>query len=164
MRLSRASTTTVAGRRLAAGLGACGLAGAGAAAIPAAAAASPVTQVRAVYRSVLTAEYFGPSSRVCGRLTPAGKASFTAGGGGTCAHAYAAERKVLRHKVPDVDDSGYTPTQWRQVVNQTMAGLKVTVNGSKAHAIGPSGIPGRTGLAKIAGRWLFTTYPPSVGS
>jgi hypothetical protein len=134
------------------------------AAPPAGAVASSLTQVRMVYRGVLTAEYFGPSSRVCGRLTATGRAAFTAGGGGTCPHAYATERKVLRHKVPGVDDSGYTPKQWRGVVDQVMADLKVTVSGSKASAVGPSGIPGRTRLVRAGGRWFFTTYPPSIQS
>jgi hypothetical protein len=131
---------------------------------PAGATASPLTQVRSVYRTVLTAEYFGPSSAVCGRLTSSGRASFTAGGGGTCPHAFITQQHVLRHKVPGVDDSGYTPAQWRQVVDQVMAALKVTVTGSTGSAIGPSGIPGRTRLVKVGGRWLFTTYPPSVAS
>lgn len=132
--------------------------------LPAGAVASPLTQVRAVYRGVLSAEYFGPSSAVCGRLTSSGRASFAAGGGGTCSHAFITQQHVLRHKVPGVDDSGYTPVQWRQVVDQVMAALRVTVSGSTALAIGPSGIPGRTRLVKVGGRWLFTTYPPSIES
>jgi hypothetical protein len=137
----------------------------GAAAVPAQASASTLSQVRTVYRSVLTAEYFGPSSGVCGRLTASGRASFTAGGGGTCAHVFATEQHVLRHKEAGVDDSGYTPAQWRTVVNQVMAMLTVTRHGStKASAIGPSGIPGRTRLVKTGGRWLFTTYPPTIQS
>jgi hypothetical protein len=157
-------STTPAGRLIAAlGLG-LGLGLTGSGALPAAAAASPLSQVRTVYRSVLEAEYFGPASGVCSRLTASGRASFTAGGGGTCAHAFAAQQHVLRHKVPDVDDSGFTPTQWRGEVDQVMATLKVTVHGSTASAIGPSGIPGRTVLVRVAGRWMFTTYPPSIQS
>jgi hypothetical protein len=135
------------------------------AALPAAAGATELTQVRTVYRGVLNAEYFGPAAGVCSRLTATGLASFAAGGGGPCPKAFAAEQKVLRHKVPGLDDSGYTPTQWREVVDQLMAGLKVTLHGrAKASAIGPSGIPGLTHLAKVGGRWMFTSYPPSVQS
>lgn len=134
------------------------------AAVPAQASASPLLEVRAVYRSVLDAEYFGPSSALCGRLTATGRAAFTAGGGGSCTQAFAAQQRVLRHRVPGVDDSGYTPAQWREVVDRVMAALKVTVRGTRASAIGPSGIPGRTELVHAGGRWLFTSYPPSVQS
>jgi hypothetical protein len=134
------------------------------AAAAAGAPANPLTQVRSVYRGVLDAEYFGPSGGVCGRLTASGRAAFTAGGGGTCSAAFAAQRRVLSHKVPGVDDSGYTPAQWRQVVDRVMAALEVTIGGSRASAIGPSGIPGRTRLVRAGGRWLFTTYPPSIES
>jgi len=41
----------------------------------------------------------------------------------------------------------------------------VTVHGSHATAIGSeSGIPGQTTLVKVAGKWLFNSYPPSVQS
>jgi hypothetical protein len=162
MRLSSGLRPKIRRTGLACGLATCSLSGLALA--PAGAAASSATQVRSVYRAVLSAEYFGPSSAVCGRLSASGRASFTAGGGGTCSHAFATQQHVLRHKVPGVDDSGYTPAQWRQVVDQVMAALKVTVNGSTASAIGPSGIPGRTRLVTVGGRWLFTTYPPSVQS
>ena len=39
---------------------------------PLAAAASPAAAIRTVYRTVLTAEYFGPASALCGNLTAAG--------------------------------------------------------------------------------------------
>jgi hypothetical protein len=137
---------------------------AGVAAAPAQASASSLRQVRAVYRSVLSAEYFGPSSAVCGRLTATGRAAFTAGGGGSCAQVFVIEQRVLRHRVPGVDDSGYTPAQWREVVDQVMAALKVTIHGTRASAIGPSGIPGRTELVHAGGRWLFTSFPPTIQS
>jgi hypothetical protein len=53
------------------------------------AAGSWLSQVESVYRSVRTAEYFGPASRVCSRLTATGLAAFAAGGGGPCPHAFA---------------------------------------------------------------------------
>ncbi|HEY5197880.1 MAG TPA: hypothetical protein VIJ51_12725 [Solirubrobacteraceae bacterium] len=163
MTLSRGSRPAIRGATFAAVLIAAALAGP--VGVPAQASASSLSQVRTVYRGVLTAEYFGPSSGVCGRLSASGRASFTAGGGGTCAHVFATEQHVLRHKVPGVDDSGYTATQWRQVVDQVMAMLTVTLHGAtKASAIGPSGIPGRTHLVKTGGRWLFTSYPPTIES
>ena len=64
----------------------------------------------------------------------------------------------------DYDYNFYTPAQWRQVVDQVMAALEVTVDGSTASAVGPSGIPGRTRLVRVGGRWLFATYPPSIES
>jgi hypothetical protein len=161
MRLSGGSARAVGGRLIGP---LTGLLVAIAAALPPAAAASSLTQVRSVYRSVLTAEYFGPASTVCSRLTATGRASFEAGGGGTCAHAFALQQHVLRHRVPGVDDSGYSPTAWRQVVAEVVAALKITVHGARASAIGPSGIPGLTRLEKVGGRWLFTTYPPSIES
>lgn len=119
-------------------------------------------EVRAVYRSVLTAEYFGPASAVCSRLTARGVKSFTAGGQGTCAHAFDEQRSVLRHKMPGVDDSGFTPRAWRAVVDQVMAHLRWSVHGTHATAIGPGGIPGQTSLVKLNGRWLINSYPPSI--
>jgi hypothetical protein len=133
--------------------------------VPATAAATAASGdhgVRAVYRSVLTAEYFGPARAVCSRLTARGRHSFTAGGAGTCKRAFRAQQHVLRHKTPGVDNSGFTPAQWRQVVANVMAHLTVTVHGSHASAIGPSGIPGRTRLVRVRGRWLFDSYPPSI--
>lgn len=147
----------LAATAVALGIGA--TAGAGAAE----ASSGAVTQVRAVYRTVLTAEYFGPASAMCSHLTAAGVKSFTAGGAGTCTHAFAEQQHVLKHKTKGVDDSGYTAAQWRQVVSTVMAHLKVTVHGSHASAIGgESGIPGRTTLVKVKGAWLFSSYPPSV--
>jgi hypothetical protein len=129
----------------------------------AAASTNAVTQVRAVYRSVLTAEYFGPASGVCSHLTAAGVRSFTAGGAGSCRHAFDQEQHILRNKTKGVDDSGYTAVQWRQVVNSVMGHLKVSVHGSHAMAIGESsGIPGQTTLVRVAGEWLFNSYPPSI--
>jgi hypothetical protein len=152
--------TFATGARRAAALGAA-LIGA-LAGVPSSARADSVSQVRTVYRAVLSAEYFGPASGVCSRLTPTGRASFAPDRGGTCTQAFASEQHVLRHKVPGVDDSGYTPAQWRAVVDGALAGLKVTVSGSRASAVGPYGIPGRTRLVRVGGRWLFDTYPPSI--
>lgn len=135
------------------------LVGAGAAA----ASSSAVTAVRAVYRTVLTAEYFGPASAVCSHLTATGVKSFTAGGAGTCTHAFSEQQHILRHKTKGVDDSGYTAAQWRQEVSMVMAHLKVSVHGSRATAIGgQSGIPGQTTLVERGGKWLFSSYPPSI--
>jgi hypothetical protein len=131
----------------------------------AAGASSPQTEaVRAVYRKVLTAEYFGPARAVCSRLTARGKRSFAAASGASsCRAAFKAQQHILKHKNPHIDNSGYTPSGWRQVVNSVMAHLKVSIHGSHASAIGgKSGIPGKTTLVKIGGRWLFNSYPPSI--
>lgn len=131
----------------------------------AAASGGATAQVRSVYQSVLTAEYFGPASAVCSRLTASGVKSFTAGGAGTCQNAFAEEQHVLRHKTEGVDDSGYTAAQWRSVVKSVMAHLKVSVHGSHASAIGgESGIPGKTTLVEVKGKWLFSSFPPSIQS
>ena len=129
------------------------------------ASTSAVSHVRSVYRTVLNAEYFGPSNAVCSRLTAAGVRSFTAGGAGTCKNAFDQEQHVLKHKTPGDDDSGYRPSDWRHIVSNVMGALKVTVHGSRATATGGlSGIPGRTTLVKVKGRWLFSSYPPSIQS
>lgn len=121
-------------------------------------------RVRAVYRTVLTAEYFGPASGVCAHLTAAAVRSFTAGGMGTCRRAFAETQHTLRRKAKNVDNAGYTPTQWHQVVETAMANLRVRVHGTRATAVGgQAGIPGRTKLVDIGGRWLLDSYPPSVG-
>jgi hypothetical protein len=127
------------------------------------ASSAAVNQVRAVYRSVLLAEYFGPASGVCSRLTVAGVKSFTAGGAGTCTKAFQSQQHVLKHKTKGIDNSGYTPAGWRSVVKSVMVNLKVTVHGSHATAIGgQSGIPGLTKLVKVNGKWRFSSYPPSI--
>src|ERR1700690_950741 len=124
--------------------------GAASGATAAEASGGATAQVRSVYQSVLSAEYFGPASAVCSRLTAAGVKSFTAGGAGTCQNAFAQEQHVLRHKTKGVDDSGYTAAQWRSVVKSVMAHLKVSVHGSHASAIGgESGIPGKTTLVEV---------------
>ena len=128
-----------------------------------AAGGSPKAQVRAVYRSVLTAEYFGPASAVCSRLTRNGVRAFTAGNQTSCRHAFDVQQHVLRHKTPGVDDSGYTAHQWRtEIVASVMAHLKVSIDGTNASAIGPSGIPGKTTFVMINGKWLIDSYPPSI--
>jgi hypothetical protein len=126
-----------------------------------AAADARAPAVRAVYRAVLTAEYFGPARAVCSRLTPAGVRAFT-GGKGSCAQAFYEQQQVLTHKTPGTDDSGYSPRAWRRVVNIFMAYLTVTVTGSKATATSEGGL-GATTLVRVDGRWLFNSYPPSVG-
>jgi hypothetical protein len=140
------------------------LATAAAGGVVADAATGARAQVRAVYRSVLTAEYFGPASAVCSRLSASGVKSFTAGGQASCTHAFDQQRHVLRHKIRGVDDSGFTARGWRQTVDQVMAHLKVSIHGKHATAIGPSGIPGQTRLVKVNRGWLFTSYPPSIQS
>ncbi len=126
------------------------------------AASSSGPQIRAVYRSVLIAEYFGPARAVCSRLTARGVRSFTAGGQGTCRGAFGALQHVLRHKTPGVDDSGFTARQWHMEVAQVMAHLRLSIHGARATAIGPSGIPGLTTIVRVNGRWLFSSYPPSI--
>jgi hypothetical protein len=128
----------------------------------ASAASGSSSQIRAVYRSVLAAEYFGPASAVCSRLTVSGVKWFTAGGQGTCRHAFDDLQNVLRHKTPVDDESGFTAREWRMEVAQVMAHLKLSIHGAHATAIGPSGIPGQTTLVRVNGRWLFTSYPPSI--
>ncbi len=125
-------------------------------------AGGSTSQIRAVYRSVLTAEYFGPAGAVCSRLTAGGVKSFTAGGQGTCRHAFDALQYALRHKTPGVDDSGFTAGEWRTDVAQIMAHLTLGIHGAHATAIGPGGIPGQTTLVRVNGRWLFTGYPPTI--
>ena len=120
-----------------------------------------MAQVRHVYREVLTAEYFGPAHTVCSRLTARGKHSFTVGAT-SCTAAFKAQQHILKHKTRGIDNSGYTPTGWSRVVHGVMSHLKVRVRRAHASAIGPSGIPGKTTLVKIRGRWLFTSYPPSI--
>ncbi len=72
---------------------------------------------------------------------------------------------MFKHKIRGIDDSGYSATAWRGVVNSVMAHLKVSVHGSHATAIGgESGIPGQTTLVDRGGRWLFSSYPPSISS
>ncbi len=84
------------------------------------------------------------------------------GGQGSCRHAFDALQHVLRHKTAGVDDSGFTARGWRMQVAQVMAHLTLSIHGAHATAIGPSGIPGQTTLVRVNGRWLFSSYPPSI--
>jgi hypothetical protein len=123
-----------------------------------------VTQIRAVYRAVLSAEYFGPAKAVCSRLTPAAVRSFTAGGRTTCKHAFRQDQRALARKSKNVDNSGYTRAEWRAVIAAGMAHLKVRVHGSRATATGgESGIPGEVKLVRVKGRWLVNGHLPSIG-
>lgn len=151
-------------RRRALVLGTSALACAALAGGPQASAASrPARQVRSVYRRVLTAEYFGPARAVCSRLAASGKRAFTAGGAGNCVAAFEAQQHILKHKTPGIDNSGYSPRQWRRTVDRVMAHLQVRVRGGRASAVGgQSGIPGRTTLIRRRRGWLFTGYPPSI--
>jgi hypothetical protein len=100
---------------------------------PLAAAASPAAAVRAVYRTVLAAEYFGPASAVCGNLTAAGIRAFTAAASGrSCTAAYDQLHHTLHHKQPDNDNSGYTAKAYRTTVATFMAHLKISVRGMRA--------------------------------
>ena len=123
-----------------------------------------VLRVRAVYRTVLTAEYFGPASGVCSHLTDAAVRSFTSGGLGTCRRAFAEVQHTLRRKARNVDNAGYTPNQWHEVVAAAMSDLNVHVHGARATAIGgQTGIQRRIRLVQVGGRWLLNSTPPSVG-
>jgi hypothetical protein len=133
-------------------------------ALPSAAAASPAAAIRAEYRAVLTAEYFGPARVVCGNLTAAGVRSFTAAAPGqSCTAAYDQLRHILHHKQPDNDNSGYTAKAYRSVVAEFMANLSISVHGNRASVHGPSGL-GPSKLVKVDGRWRFSAYPPTVES
>jgi hypothetical protein len=127
---------------------------------PLAAAASPAAAIRAVYRTVLTAEYFGPASAVCGNLTAAGIRAFTtATPEQSCTAAY----DQLHHKQPDNDNSGYTAKAYRSTVATFMANLKISVRGTRASVHGPSGL-GPSKLVEVGGHWRFSAYPPTVES
>jgi hypothetical protein len=109
----------------------------------AAMAASGTVAVSSVYRTVLTAEYFGPVNAVCGNLTAAGVRSFTtAAPTEGCKAAYDQLHHVLHRKQPDNDNSGYTAKAYRSVVAEFMANLTIHVNG----------------------HWRFSSYPPTVES
>jgi hypothetical protein len=134
-------------------------------AIPAvAAAASPATAIRVVYRTVLSAEYFGPADAVCGNLTAAGRRAFTAATPGqSCTTAYGQLHHTLHHKQPDNDNSGYTAKAYRGTVAMFIANLKISVHGTHANVHGPSGL-GSSKLVEVAGHWRFSAYPPTVES
>jgi hypothetical protein len=134
------------------------------AAPPLAAAASPATAIRNVYRTVLTAEYFGPAKVVCGNLTAAGIQAFTAAAPGqSCTAAYDQLHHTLHHKQPDNDNSGYTAKAYRNTIAMFMADLKISVHGTRASVHGPSGL-GPSKLVEVGGRWRFSAYPPTVES
>jgi hypothetical protein len=131
---------------------------------PAATAASPTAAIRAKYRTVLTAEYFGPARAVCGNLTAAGVRSFTAAAPSeSCTAAYDQLHHILHHKQPDNDNSGYTAKAYRTVVAQFMANLRISVHGTRASVHGPSGL-GPSKLVEAGGQWRFSAYPPTVES
>lgn len=131
---------------------------------PLAAGASPVPAIRAVYRTVLTAEYFGPASAVCGNLTAAGIRAFTgAAPGQSCTTAYAQLHHTLHHKQIDNDNSGYTPKAYRTAVATFTANLKISIDHTSASVHGPSGL-GASRLVEAGGRWRFSAYPPTVES
>ena len=131
---------------------------------PLAAAASPAAAIGAVYRAVLTAEYFGPANAVCGHLTAAGVRAFTAGAPGqSCTAAYDQLHHTLHHKQPDNDNSGYTAKAYRSTVATFMANLKTSVHGTRASVHGPSGL-GPSKLVEVGGHWRFSAYPPTVES
>ena len=132
---------------------------------PLAAAASPAAAIRAVYRTVLTAEYFGPASAVCGNLTAAGIQAFTAAAPGqSCTAAYDQLHHTLHHKQPDNDNSGYTAKAYRSTVATFIANLKISVRGTRASVHGPSGLLGASKLVEVGGHWRFSAYPPTVES
>ena len=131
---------------------------------PLAAAASPAAAIRAVYRTVLTAEYFGAASAVCGNLTAAGIRAFTAAAPGQ-AHGGVQPglHHTLHHKQPGNDNSGYTAKAYRSTVATFMANLKISVSGTRASVHGPSGL-GPSKLIEAGGHWRFSAYPPTVES
>lgn len=131
---------------------------------PLAAAASPAAAIRAVYRTVLTAEYFGPANAVCGNLTASGMQAFTAAAlGQSCTAAYDQLHHTLHHKQPDNDNSGYTAKAYRSTVATFIASLKISVHGTRASVHGPSGL-GPSKLVEVGGHWRFSAYPPTVES
>jgi len=131
---------------------------------PLAAAASPPAAIRAVYRTVLTAEYFGPVTAVCRNLTAAGIRAFTAASPGqSCTAAYDQLHHTLHHKQRDNDNSGYTAKAYRSTVAMFMANLTISVHGTRASVHGPSGL-GPSKLVEVGGHWRFTAYPPTVES
>jgi hypothetical protein len=130
--------------------------------------ASPTaaSQIKSVFQTVLTAEYFGPASSVCSHLTAKGVAEWTSypGNGHTCIQAFDLLRHDLTHRIAGDENSGYSTRQWRSVVHEIVSTLTVSVHGESGTAVGQSGIPGETALVDINGHWTFNSPPPIVSS
>ena len=139
----------------------------GGAALPAAMASpTAASQIKSVFQTVLTAEYFGPASSVCSHLTAKGVAEWTSypGNGHTCIQAFDLLRHDLTHRIAGDENSGYSTRQWRSVVHEIVSTLTVSVHGESGTAVGQSGIPGETALVDINGHWTFNSPPPIVSS
>ncbi len=140
----------------------------GSAVAPAAASAREPTTTRAAtiraveseYRRVALAEFFGPTSAVCGQLTAAGLHDYSHGAAG-CARVFAENQRALALKLGGGSDSAAARAAWRKAVSLAVAHLAVKMVGAReAITADHSGLFRRTHLVKVRGHWRFSSAPP----
>jgi hypothetical protein len=150
------STVCLAAIAAIAGGSAFGMAGA------ATAKSSAPAAVKAEYRKVLSAEFFGPARAVCSQLTTEGLRAYT-GGVETCDTVFAGNQRAIALKVGGGTAAPNAAAAWRNEVTTIMAHLNVKISGRHATASDPSGAFRRSRLEQVGRGWKFTSAPPLPG-
>jgi hypothetical protein len=121
--------------------------------------ASEVGAVRAEYQRTALLEYFGPPAAVCTQLTPADRSVFSRFfvRRETCLRTAHGVMHLLRHCT---SSNGFSPSQWRNAVQASMALVKVRLlSSTSAQVTDP--LLDRDTVVRSGHRWMFSHgWPP----
>jgi hypothetical protein len=119
---------------------------------------SPAAAVRAEYRKVVLAEFFGPARAVCTQLTASGRRAYA--GGHRCTTVFAGDQRALALKLGGGPGSSVARNEWRNEVASVLAHLEVKLQGRRASAIDRSGVFHKAVLVRVGRYWRFSSVPP----
>lgn len=120
---------------------------------------SEIGAVRAEYQKTALLEYFGPTTRLCAQFTPAARRAFSRFfiRPLTCVQT---ARKMMHLLRNCKSSDGFSPSQWRNGVRESMALVKVRVLSSKAARVTDPLYEHET-VVRGAHGWLFSNgWPP----
>ncbi len=122
---------------------------------------SELGAVRAEYQRVALLEYFGPPGTLCAQFTAADRQVFSrswTARPATCVGAARSVMHLLRHCI---SAHGYTPSGWRNGVQQSMALLKVHILSARSARVTDPLLEHGT-LVRVGHHWRFAKSWPSV--
>ena len=123
-------------------------------------ATSEIGAVRAEYKRTALLEYFGPAAKLCAQFTAADRhalAGFPSGKAKSCARGARNMMHLLRHCT---SSNGFSPSQWRNGVRESMPLVKVRILSPKTARVTDPLLEHDT-LVRTGHRWRFSRgWPP----
>lgn len=122
---------------------------------------SELGAVRGEYQRTDLLEYFGPPAALCAQFTSADRQVFSRGWTArptTCAGAARSVMHLLRHCT---SAHGYTPSEWRRGVQESMALIRVHILSARSARV-TDPLLEHEKLVRVGHRWRFASGWPSV--